>query len=62
MPDPRTIALEKNDPSMFADGEAGYDPEAGVPSSVAGTRPQRDYAANPTNPAEPAAPCKNLKR
>ena len=59
---PREIALEKDDPSKFADPEAGYDGVAGVPSSVAGTRPAREYNANPTNPPAPAAPVKNLRR
>jgi hypothetical protein len=62
MPSPRDIALKVNDKSLFADGEAGYDANAGCPSAVAGTRPATDYAANPVNPAEPAPPCKNMKR
>jgi hypothetical protein len=62
MPSPREIALQVNDKSMFADGEAGYDAEAGCPTSVSGKRPAPDYAANPVNPAEPPPPCKNMKR
>lgn len=62
MPSPRQIALEKNDKSMFADPEAGFDAEAGCPTSVAGKRPAPDYASNPVNPPTPAAPAKNLKR
>lgn len=58
---PRTIAEEKNEGSLFG-GEAPYDPVAGTPSAVAGTAPMPDYAANPTNPADPPAPAKNLKR
>jgi len=42
MPSPRKIALEKNDKSLFADGEAGFDATAGCPTAVAGVRPQRE--------------------
>jgi hypothetical protein len=62
MPTPREIALEKNDSSMFADPEVGYDSEAGCPTAVAGHAAERSYAANPVNPPEPAPPCKNMKR
>ena len=62
MPTPREIAKKVNDPSMFADLEAGYDAEAGCPTAVAGKAAERSYAVNPTNPPEPAAPAKNLKR
>ncbi len=58
---PRTIAEETNEASLFG-GEADYDPVAGVPSAVAGTAPARDYSANPTNPADPPAPAKNLHK
>lgn len=59
---PRQIAEEKNESSNFAPTETTYDPVAGTPTAQAGTRPPRDYAANPTNPPEPAAPVRNLKR
>ena len=59
---PRTIALSHNDSSMFGGEGEGYDPVAGCPTNQAGTAPMRDYAANPTNPADPPAPAKNLKR
>lgn len=62
MPSPREIALKVNESSLFADGEQGYDAEAGCPTAVAGKRPAPDYAANPVNPPTPAAPAKNLKR
>ena len=45
MPNPRQIALEKNESSLFADGEQGYDAEAGCPTADAGKRPAPDYAA-----------------
>jgi len=62
MPSPRDIALKVNDRSMFADGEQGFDAEAGCPTAVAGARPHREELAHPVNPAEPAPPCKNMKR
>ena len=62
MPSPREIAKKVNESSLFADGEQGYDAEAGCPTSVAGKRPAPDYAANPVNPSTPPAPTKNLKR
>jgi hypothetical protein len=58
---PRTIAEEKNDKSMFG-GDPPYDPIAGTPSAQAGSAPMPDYSVNPTNPADPPAPAKNLKR
>jgi hypothetical protein len=62
MPSPREIALKVNEKSLFADGEQGYDAEAGCPTADAGKRPAPDYAANPVNPPTPPAPAKNLKR
>ena len=62
MPSPRTIALDKNDSSMFVNPEAGYDAAAGVPTAVAGHAAERSYRVDATNPPEPAAPAKNLKR
>ena len=62
MPSPRKIALEKNDKSLFADGETGFDGVAGCPTAVAGTRPRREELANPVNPPTPPAPCTGLKR
>ena len=62
MPSPRTIALEKNDSSMFVNPEAGYDAAAGVPTAVAGHAAERSYITNPVNPPEPPAPCTNLKK
>jgi hypothetical protein len=62
MPSPRKIAEKVNESSLFADGEAGFDAIAGCPTSVAGTRPQREEGANPTNPSTPPAPARNLKR
>lgn len=62
MPTPRQIAEKVNESSLFADGEQGYDSEAGCPSAVAGKRPAPDYAANPVNPPTPPAPASNLKR
>ena len=59
---PRTIAREKNESSLFGGEADGYDPIAGCPTAVAGSAPMPDYAANPTNPADPPAPAKNLKR
>ena len=62
MPSPRQIAEKVNDSAKFADGEAGFDATAGCPTSVAGTRPQREELANPTNPTTPPAPATGLKR
>ena len=62
MPSPRDIALQKNESSLFADGEQGYDSEAGCPSAVAGKRPAPDYNSHPVNPPTPPAPAKSLKR
>lgn len=59
---PRTIARQHNDSSLFGSEEEGYDAVAGCPSAQAGTAPMRSYAVNPTNPADPPAPAKNLKR
>jgi len=61
MPDPRTIAKQKNEAGKFA-AEDGYDAEAGVPAGVSPGRAGADHApANPVNPPEPAAPARNLK-
>lgn len=61
MRSPRTIAEKTNDSALFE--ETPYDYEAGTPPGVATRRSgSEDYAANPTNPSEPAAPCKNMKR
>jgi len=63
MPSPREIALQTNDPAKFGTAEIeGYDADAGTPPGVAPQGKQKDYAANPTNPPEPAAPARNLKR
>jgi hypothetical protein len=62
MPTPREIATKVNDSSQFASAEQGYDAAAGCPTQDAGARSQPDYAANPTNPATPPAPCSNMKR
>ena len=62
MPSPREIAKKVNESSLFADGEAGYDAEAGCPSADAGKRPAPDYGAHAVNPPTPSAPCKNLKK
>ena len=62
MPSPRQIAEKVNDSAKFSDGEAGFDATAGCPTSVAGTRPQREELANPTNPTTPPAPATGLKR
>lgn len=51
MPDPRTIALEKNDRSKF-------EPEPNDEQINPPPRGQRDVAANPTIPAPPAPPLK----
>jgi hypothetical protein len=63
MPSPREIAKQKNDAGKF-DGSAdsSYDGVAGTPVGVAPQGPAPDYAANPTNPADPSPPAKNLKR
>lgn len=55
---PRSIAEEKNGPEQFQ-GDAGYDPVAGVPQGVSpgdAGRGEDRYRSNPTNPPEPAAP------
>ena len=62
MPTPREIAKKVNDSSMFSDAEVGFDAEAGVPTAVAGHAAERSYRVDATNPPEPAAPAKNLKR
>ena len=62
MPTPREIAKKVNDPSMFADPEAGYDAEAGCPNAVAGHAAERSYITNPVNPPEPPVPCRNMKK
>jgi hypothetical protein len=62
MPSPREIAKKVNESSLFADGEQGYDAEAGCPASVAGKRTSPDYAAHAANPPTPPAPASNLKR
>jgi hypothetical protein len=62
MPTPRQIAEKVNESSLFADGEQGFDAEAGCPTSVAGKRPAPDYAASPVNPPTPPAPCTNMKK
>lgn len=50
MPDPRTIALQKNERSSFGPEP---DPDANNPLPV-----EPDYAANATNPPDPAPPLK----
>lgn len=64
MPSPREIAKQKNESSKFDNSvESSYDPGAGAPKAdVPAAGPAPDYAAHPTNPAEPAPPAKNLKR
>ena len=62
MPTPREIAKKVNDPSMFSDAEAGYDATEGCPTAVAGHAAERSYRVDATNPPEPAAPARNLKR
>ena len=62
MPSPRDVALKVNESSLFADSEAGYDGEAGCPTSVAGKRPAPDYSSHATNPPTPPAPCTNMKK
>lgn len=63
MPSPRQIAEEKNNSGSFDRSvETNYDPEAGTPKGIAPQGPLPDYAANPVNPPEAAAPAKNLKR
>ena len=62
MPTPREIAKKVNDPSMFSDAEVGFDAEAGVPTAVAGHAAERSYRVDATNPPEPPAPCKNMKK
>ena len=63
MPTPRDIATQVNDKSQFADGEAGFDATEGIPTNAKqGERRDADYAANPTNPPEPASPCTGLHK
>lgn len=63
MPSPRQIAEQKNNSANFDSGiESEYDAEAGCPKGVAPQGAPPDYAANPTNPAEPPAPAKNLSK
>lgn len=54
---PRSIAEEKNDPAKFQ-GDAGYNPVAGVPNGIADGTPgdESKYRANPVNPPVPPAP------
>jgi len=62
---PRKVAETHNDPALFADADDDaerFDAEAGCPRSAAGRRPLRDDAAHATNPPDPPAPCRNLKR
>lgn len=50
---PRSIAEEKDDPAKF-EGDAGYDPVAGVPSGVGLSQgPEGKILANPVNDPEP---------
>ena len=63
MPSPREIALKVNPSQNFDTANVEkYDAVAGTPAGVAPEGKPKDYAANPTNPPEPAAPAKNLKR
>jgi hypothetical protein len=62
MPSPREIAKSANDPSKFDSSVESYDAVAGAPPGEFKAGKDRDIAANPVNPPEPAAPAKNLKR
>jgi hypothetical protein len=63
MPSPRDQALATNRSDGFdRDVERDYDAVAGAPAGTMPSGPPPDYAANPSNPPEPAAPAANLKR
>lgn len=60
---PRKIAEQVNESSKFDHGvESEYDADAGTPKGVAKQGMRPDYAANPTNPPDPPAPARNLKK
>jgi hypothetical protein len=56
----RMIAEERNTKAGFESSE-GFDAIAGCPAGVAPQGEQRNYAADPKNPAEKSAPCKNVR-
>ena len=56
----RMIAEERNRKGGFESSD-GFDAVAGCPAGVAPQGTERDYAANPTNPAEKPAPMKGVK-
>jgi len=63
MPSPRQIALATNQSTNFDKTvESSYDAVAGTPIGVAPQGNPDNYAVNPVNPPEQAAPAKNLKR
>lgn len=62
MPSPREIAKQKNEGGNFDNSVESYDAVAGTPPGVAPQGKEEDYLVHPTNPPEPSAPAKNLKR
>ena len=62
MPSPREIALKVNESSLFANGDQGYDAEAGCPTADAGSYLKEARIASgglDDDPSDSGAPVKN---
>ncbi len=56
---PRTQAESMNDRALFSEQDVLT--SDGLPISAGEREPERDYRANPSNPPDRPAPCRNLR-